>query len=108
MSEIETTITFIKPIVESGLIGGTLVMTIVQFLKSNFVPSQLANKYPRIITVILSIIGALVATYAQCSVAAAICTAMIATPLGIACTAIAIFIIAVLIYNNVLRDKSQS
>jgi len=108
MSEVETTISFIKTIIESGLIGGTLVMTVVQFLKSNFIPSQLANKYPRITTGILSLVGALVATYAQCSVASAVCTAMIATPLGIASTAVAIFIIAVLIYNNVLRNKPQA
>jgi hypothetical protein len=108
MSEVQIAIEFIQNIFISGLIGGTLVVGFVQFLKSNFVPSQLANKYPRITTAVISLLASLALTYTQCAAGAAACVELVKTPVGIVSGTIAIFIVAVLIYNNVLRDKPQS
>lgn len=108
MSEIQIAILFIQSIVVGGLVGGTLVVGFVQFLKSNFIPMQFANKFPRITTAITAILAAVALTYAQCQAGAEACVELVRTPLGIASGAIAIFIVAVLIYNNVLRDKPQS
>lgn len=108
MNQIEIAILFIQSLVVGGLVGGVLVTGFVQFLKSNFIPLQFANKFPRITTAITAILAAVALTYTQCQTGAQACVELVKTPLGIASGAVAIFIVAVLIYNNVLRDKPQS
>lgn len=108
MSELQIALDFITNLVVGGLVGGALVTGFVQFLKSNFIPLQFANKFPRTTTVITSILAAVALTYTQCQSGAQACVELVKTPLGIAAGAVAIFIVSVLIYNNVLRDKPQS
>lgn len=108
MNEIQVVIAFIQSIVVGGLIGGALVTAFVQFLKSNFIPLQFANKFPRITTAITAVLAAVALTYTQCQSGAQACVELVRTPVGIIAGAIAIFIVSVLIYNNVLRDKTQS
>ena len=108
MNELQIAISFVQNIVVSGLVGGALVVAVVEFLKSNFIPSRLANKYPRTTTAVTSLVASVALVYSQCAAGAVACVELVKTPLGIACGAVAAFVIAVLIYNNVLRDKPQS
>lgn len=107
MNELQVAIAFIESIVVGGLVGGALVTGFVQFLKSNFIPLQFANKFPRTTTAITAVLAAVALTYTQCQAGAQACVELVRTPLGIAAGAVAIFIVSVLIYNNVLRDKPQ-
>jgi hypothetical protein len=107
MNELQVALDFITNLVVGGLVGGALVTGFVQFLKSNFIPLQFANKFPRTTTAFTAILAAIALTFTQCQSGAQACVELVKTPLGIAAGAVAIFIVSVLIYNNVLRDKPQ-
>lgn len=108
MNNVDVTIAFVQTLVVGGLIGGTVVTAFVQFLKSNFIPAQFANKYPRLTTVVTSALAAIALTYTTCKAGAEACTQLTQSWVGWICMTIAVFIIAVLIYNNVLRDKPNT
>lgn len=108
MHQIEIAVLFIQSLVVGGLVGGATVTALIQFMKSNFIPLQFANKYPRTTTVITSIFAAIALTYAQCQAGAQVCIELVKTPLGIVAGAIAVLIVAVIIYNNMLRDKPKN
>jgi hypothetical protein len=90
------------------IVSGAAVTLIVQFLKSNFIPPQIFNKYPRLTTFAASIVATLVAVWQKCQDVVAGCQSLLQQPLDYAAAVIGIFIIAVVLYNNVLRDKPQA
>lgn len=90
------------------VVSGAAVTAIVQFLKSNFVPATVFNKYPRLTTFFASVAATLVAVWQKCQDVVAGCQTLLQQPLDYAAAVVGIFLIAVVLYNNVLRDKPQS
>ncbi len=90
------------------VVSGAAVTAVVQFLKSNFVPSTVFNKYPRLTTFFASVGATLVIVFKQCQEVAGGCQSLVHTPLDYVAAIAGIFLIAVVLYNNVLRDKPQN
>lgn len=90
------------------VVSGATVTLIVQFLKSNFVPATVFNKYPRLTTFAASVAATAFAAWQKCQDIVAGCQSLFQQPLDYAAAVVGIFIIAVVLYNNVLRDKPQS
>lgn len=86
-------------------VGSAAVVATVQFLKSNFVPMQFANKYPRITTLLASIAATLFAVWQQCQSVVAGCQTLLQQPMDYVAAVFGIFFFAVVVYNNVLRDR---
>lgn len=89
------------------VVGGSAVTAIVQFLKSNFVKSQVFNKHPRLTTFIASITATVFAAFIQCKDIVDGCQSLFTQPIDYATAIIGVFLIAVTLYNNVLRDKDH-
>lgn len=92
---------------QTVVVSGASVTLIVQFLKSNFVPSSVFNKYPRLTTFAASVAATAFAAWQKCSDIVAGCQSLLQQPQDYAAAVIGIFIIAVVLYNNVLRNKDQ-
>ncbi len=93
---------------QTVVVSGAAVTVIVQFLKSNFVPATIFNRYPRLTTFVASILATLVAVWQKCQDVVAGCQSLLQQPLDYVAAVVGIFLIAVILYNNVLRDKPQS
>lgn len=89
-------------------VSAAAVVAIVQFLKSNFIPPQIFNKYPRLTTLAASIAATAFAAWQKCNDIVAGCQSLFQNPLDYVAAVVGIFLIAVVLYNNVLRDKPQA
>lgn len=89
------------------LVGGIATTIAVQFLKSNFIPVQF-EKYPRLTAFGVSLLATAVAVWQQCQNIVAGCQTLLQQPLDYASAVAGIFLIAVVTYNAVLRDKPRS
>lgn len=89
------------------VVSGAAVTMLVQFLKSNFVPPQIFNKYPRLTTFLASVAVTAFVAWQKCNDIVAGCQSLFQQPLDYVAAVIGIFLIAVTLYNNVLRDKPQ-
>jgi len=89
------------------LVGGVTTTLAVQFLKSNFIPVQF-EKYPRLTAFGVSVLATVVAVWQKCQDVVAGCQTLLQQPLDYAAAVAGIFLIAVVTYNAVLRDKPQS
>jgi len=89
------------------LVGGFATTLAVQFLKSNFIPIQF-QKYPRLTAFGVSILATAVAVWQQCQNIVAGCQTLVQQPLDYAAAVAGIFLIAVVTYNAVLREKPTS
>lgn len=89
------------------LVGGMATTLAVQFLKSNFIPVQF-QKYPRLTAFGVSVLATGVAVWQKCQDVVAGCQTLLQQPLDYAAAIAGIFLIAVVTYNAVLRDKPQS
>lgn len=89
---------------QTVLVGGVATTLAVQFLKSNLIPVQF-QKYPRLTAFGASVIATLVAVWQNCQDVVEGCQALLQQPLDYAAAVAGIFLIAVVAYNNVLRDK---
>lgn len=90
--------------IQTILVGGVATTLAVQFLKSNFIPVQF-EKYPRLTAFAVSIVATIVAVWQKCQDVVAGCQTLLQQPLDYAAAVAGIFLIAVVAYNNVLRDK---
>lgn len=93
--------------IQTLFLGSAAVVLTVQFLKSNFVPLQFANKYPRMTTFLASIAATLFAVWQQCQSVVAGCQSLLREPTDYIAAVFGIFFFAVVVYNNVLRDKNK-
>lgn len=89
-------------------VSAAAVVAIVQFLKSNFVPATVFNKYPRLTTFFASVAATAFAAWQKCQDIVAGCQSLFQQPLDYVAAVVGIFLIAVILYNNVLRDKPQA
>lgn len=92
----------IVELVQTILVGGVATTFAVQILKSKMVPVAFQN-YPRLSAFGASIIASSVAAYQQCSDGS--CSALVNQPLDYAAAVAGVFIVSVVTYNNVLKDK---
>lgn len=86
------------------LVGGFATTIAVQFLKSNFIPVQF-QKYPRLTAFGVSILATVVAVWQQCQNVVAGCQTLLQQPLDYVAATIGIFLVAIVTYNALLRDK---
>lgn len=86
------------------LVGGFATTLAVQLLKSNFIPVQF-QKYPRLTAFGASIVATGIAVWQKCESLVQGCQALVTQPLDYAAAVAGIFLIAVVAYNNILRDK---
>lgn len=86
------------------LVGGFATTLAVQFLKSNLIPVRF-QQYPRLTALGASIVATLVAVWQQCETVVEGCQALVQQPADYVAAVAGIFLIAVVAYNNVLRDK---
>lgn len=89
------------------LVGGVTTTLAVQFLKSNFIPVQF-QKYPRLTAFGVSVLATVIAIWQKCQDVVAGCQSLLQQPLDYAAAVAGIFLIAVITYNAVLRDKPQA
>lgn len=89
-------------------VSAAAVVALVQFLKSNFIPATVFNKYPRLTTFAASVLAVVVAAWQKCNSIVDGCASLFQQPLDYVAAVVGVFLIAVLLYNNVLRDKPQS
>lgn len=90
------------------VVSGAAVTAIVQFLKSNFVPATVFNKYPRTTTFLASVAAVLFTVWQECQNLVTGCQTLLQQPLDYVAAVVGIFLIAVTLYNGVLRDKPHS
>lgn len=90
--------------IQTILVGGVATTLAVQFLKSNIVPLQF-QKYPRLTAFGVSVVATGVAIWQKCQDVVAGCQTLVQQPLDYAAAVAGIFLIAVVAYNNILRDK---
>lgn len=91
--------------IQTILVGGVATTLAVQFLKSNFIPVQF-EKYPRLTAFGAALVATGVAVWQKCADVVEGCQALLQQPLDYAAAVAGIFLIAVVAYNNVLRDKT--
>ncbi len=86
------------------LVGGVATTLAVQLLKSNFIPVQF-QAYPRLTALGVSIVATAVTIWQQCQTVVAGCQAFLQQPVDYIAAVAGVFLIAVVTYNAVLRDK---
>lgn len=89
-------------LIQTILVGGVATTLAVQFLKSKVIPVEF-QRFPRLSALGVSVVAAVIAAYQQCSDGS--CSALVNQPIDYAGAVAGIFIVAVVTYNNVLKDK---
>lgn len=86
------------------LVGGVATTLAVQFLKSHLIPVQF-ERYPRLTAFAVSVLATGVAVWQKCEDVVAGCQSLVQQPLDYAAAVLGVFLIAVVTYNNVLKDR---
>jgi len=89
-------------------VSGAAVTVFVQFLKSNFVPATVFNKYPRLTTLASSVAVTAFVAWQKCQTIVAGCQSLFQQPMDYVAAVVGVFMIAVILYNNVLRETKQA